>query len=79
MTTFLAELIDGGPNCSRDDCMLQHNGCGTTTMSYYPPTCNKQGHEFNRDKNIITQPMRCLSCGKSWVERWQDGIRISAE
>ena len=63
MSTFLSEFVDGGPRCMRDDCMITHNG----------------PHQPTTEPDIIIQPMRCLSCGKSWVERWQNGIRISAE
>ncbi len=79
MSTFLAEFIDGGPNCMRDDCMITHNGAGQQTLGYFPPVYDKQGRNTNPDMNITTQPMRCLSCGKSWVERWQNGVRLSAE
>lgn len=79
MSTFIAEFIDGGPRCMRDDCMIQHNGAGQQTLGHFPPTYDNQGNNINPDMNITTQPMRCLSCGKSWVERWQNGIRISVE
>lgn len=79
MTTTLIEVIDGGPRCMRDDCMITHNGPSTTTMAYYNPIYDKQGNNVNPDMNITTQSMRCLSCGKAWVERWQNGVRISIE
>ena len=79
MSTFLAEFQDGGPTCMRDDCMITHNGPGSTTLGYYAPVYNKQGENVNPDMNITTIPMRCLSCGKAWTERWQNGIRIGTE
>lgn len=72
-------LLGCGPNCTRDDCMITENGPCTQTLAYYPPIYNKQGVNTNPDMNITTRPIRCLSCGKSWEERWQNGVRISAE
>ncbi len=77
MTKFLSEYTDGGPGCMRDDCMIQENGPSTTTSMFYPSTYNKQGVNLNPDMNITTNNKRCLSCGKSWSERWQNGIKIS--
>jgi len=74
---YLAEFIDGGLGCSRDDCMITEDGPGNTTMAYYPPVYNKEGVNTNPDMNITTRPQRCLSCGKSWTERYQNGTRIS--
>lgn len=74
---FLAEFVDGGPGCSRDDCAITSDGPGSVTMAYYPPVYNAQGVNINPDMNITTTPQRCLSCGKKWTEQWQNGIRIS--
>lgn len=77
MSTFLAEYVDGGPGCSRDDCRLTPNGPETTTMAYYPSVWDKQGNNLNPDMNTTSKNLRCLTCGKSWTEQWQNGIRIS--
>jgi hypothetical protein len=77
MTTFLAEYVDGGPGCSRDDCRLTPDGPSSKTLGHYPPVWDKNGNNLNPDMNILTRPLRCLSCGKSWIEEWQNGIRIS--
>lgn len=73
---FLAEFIDGGIGCSRDDCRITESGPSMTTMAYYPPVYDKQGNNTNPDMNITTYPRRCLSCGKSWTEHWQNGKLI---
>lgn len=73
----MIEIIEGGPDCMRDDCMITSNGPGMSTMAYYPPVYNKEGINTNPDMNITTTPQRCLSCGKTWTEKWQNGIRIS--
>lgn len=72
---FLAEFIDGGPGCSRDDCEVQVVN-GEVTMAYYPPTFDSLGRNINPDKNITTTSKRCKSCGRSWTERWQNGQRL---
>lgn len=74
---FLAEFVDGGTGCSRDDCMITENGPSMSTMAYYPPVYNKQGVNTNPDMNTTTHPRRCLSCGKTWTESYQNGTRIS--
>ena len=74
---LLAEFIDGGPGCARDDCMITENGPSSTTAAYYPPVFDKMGENVNPNINITNHPRRCLSCGKSWTEEWQNGIRIS--
>ena len=76
MSKFLAEFTDGGPGCSRDDCMIMDGG-GTSTCAYYPPIINAQGVNVNPDMNIRTYNRRCNSCGKSWTEQWQNGTKIS--
>jgi hypothetical protein len=73
---LLAEFVDGGPGCSRDDCMVTESG-GNTTLAYYPPIINAQGVNVNPDKNKTHYDKRCLSCGKSWTETWQNGTRLS--
>lgn len=61
--TLLAEYVDGGPGCIRDDCII--------------------GESFkksllNSDRNVLEErTKRCLSCGKTWMERYQDGVKIS--
>ncbi len=71
-TKFLSEFVDGGPGCSRDDCRIQH-GASTTTAAYYPPVYDKHGNNLNPDMNTTTTNKRCLSCGKSWNESYQNG------
>lgn len=74
---LLAEFIDGGRGCMRDDCMITEDGPSTRTCAYYAPIYNKQGVNTNPDMNISTHPRRCLSCGKSWTEQWQNGTQLS--
>lgn len=62
---MILTLIDGGPGCMRDDCMITVQSQQTTT-AYYPPTYNKDGVNINPDANKTTQEVRCLSCGKNW-------------
>ena len=61
--TLLAEYVDGGPGCVRDDCDVRE----TFKKSL-----------LNSDQNVLEErTKRCLSCGKTWMERYQDGTRIS--
>jgi len=76
MATFLSEFVDGGPTCSRDDCMIQDQG-GTSTMAYFPPIYNNNNVNINPDMNTQTYNRRCLACGKAWTETWQNGSKIS--
>jgi len=75
--SLLAEYVDGGPGCVRDDCMITENGPSIITSAYYPPVYDKQGNNTNPDMNITTQQRRCLSCGKTWTEKYQNGARVS--
>ena len=75
---FLAEFVDGGEGCMRDDCMITENGPSMSTAAYYPPVYNKQGINVNPDMNITTHHRRCLSCGKTWTESYQNDIRLSS-
>ena len=70
---FLSEFVDGGPGCMRDDCFITENGPGMTTCAYYPPVYDKQGNNTNPDMNTTTHKRRCLSCGKTWTESYQNG------
>jgi hypothetical protein len=72
---FLAEFVDGGPGCCRDDCMITSTS-SVTTAAYYPPVTTKDGLIANPDMNITTTNQRCLSCGKKWTEQWQNGTKI---
>ena len=72
---FLTEFIDGGPGCMRDDCNVSLIS-GQVTMAYYPPTFDSLGRNNNPDMNVSTNTKHCLSCGKQWSERWQNGQRI---
>lgn len=61
--SLLAEYVDGGPGCVRDDCDVRE----TFKKSL-----------LNSDHNVLEErTKRCLSCGKTWMERYQDGIKIS--
>jgi len=61
--SLLAEYVDGGPGCVRDDCELRE-------------TFNKV--QLDSNVSMIDEKVRrCLSCGKSWTERYQNGARIS--
>ena len=61
--SLLAEYVDGGPGCVRDDCDVRE----TFKKSL-----------LNSDQNVLEErTKRCLSCGKTWMERYQDGIKIS--
>lgn len=59
----------------RDDCMITENGLRASTT----PAYGEQGNNINPEMNVSTRPVRCLSCGKTWTERWQNGVRIGAE
>jgi len=61
--TLLAEYVDGGPGCVRDDCDLRES-------------FNKVQLDSNASM-IEEKVRRCLSCGKSWTERYQNGTKIS--
>jgi hypothetical protein len=63
MKSLLAEYVDGGPGCFRDDC--------TKTESFKKSLLNSDQSMFE-EKTI-----RCLSCGKSWMEKYLNGARIS--
>jgi transposase-like protein len=58
-------LIEGGPDCMRDDCMITVQSQQTTAV-YYPPVYDKSGTNVNAGKNKTIQEVRCLSCGKNW-------------
>lgn len=73
---FLAEFTDGGPGCMRDDCMVSEEP-SSTTLAYYPPVYNSEGVNINPNMNKTHKDKRCLSCGKSWTEVWQNGTRLS--
>ena len=75
--SLLAEYVDGGPGCVRDDCMITEAGPVMSTLAYSPPVYNRQGINTNPDINTTTQPRRCLSCGKTWTESYQNGTKIS--
>ena len=61
--TLLAEYVDGGPGCIRDDCDVRES-------------FNKS--LLNSDQSMLEEKTkRCLSCGKTWMEKYQDGIKIS--
>lgn len=62
LPSLLAEYVDGGPGCSRDDCM---------TRSAHPPA------QAADDPTIIERGIRCLSCGKTWLDRTRDGVKVS--
>lgn len=61
--TLLAEYVDGGPGCIRDDCDIRESF---------------EKSLLNSDQNVLEErTKRCLSCGKTWMEKYQDGIKIS--
>jgi len=61
--SLLAEYVDGGPGCVRDDCDLRES-------------FNKV--QLDSSISMIEEKVRrCVSCGKSWTERYQNGARIS--
>lgn len=61
--TLLAEYVDGGPGCIRDDCDIRESFKKSL---------------LNSDQNVLEErTKRCLSCGKTWMEKYQDGIKIS--
>lgn len=72
---FISEFVDGGPGCMRDDCRVQELG-GASTTTYFPPVFNASGENINPDMNSKYYNKRCLSCGKGWTERWQNGTRV---
>ena len=61
--SLLAEYVDGGPGCVRDVC---------STLDSFSKSL------LNSDQSMIEEKtVRCLSCGKSWMEKYQNGVRIS--
>jgi hypothetical protein len=76
MSTFLPEYIDGGPGCIRDDCEIIDRG-GMSTLIHYPQVFDKQGNNINPDKNITTVIKKCKSCGKTWNESYENGIKVN--
>lgn len=74
----MLEFIDGGPGCMRDDCMIAISS-GVQTLTHYPTHYNSNGVNINPDMNITYENKRCLSCGKGWTEKWQNGIKIGSE
>jgi len=69
--TFLSEFTDGGPSCSRDDCMITES-TGVQSLSFAA-----MGMLIESEKNATYKSKRCLSCGKGWTEIWQNGTKIS--
>ena len=60
---LLAEYVDGGLGCFRDDCDVRES-------------FNKS--LLNSDQSILEEKTKkCWSCGKSWMEKYQNGARIS--
>jgi hypothetical protein len=61
--SLLAEYVDGGPGCVRDDCDLRESFDKV---------------QLDSDISMINEKVRrCVSCGKSWTEKYQNGARIS--
>lgn len=69
--TFLSEFVDGGPNCSRDDCMIAES-TGTQSLSFAAKAMLMES-----EKNTTYKSKRCLTCGRGWTEIYQNGIKIS--
>lgn len=53
--TLLAEYVDGGPKCIRDDCDVRVHSFERTLLSSDIPML---------EENV----KRCVSCGKTWKE-----------
>jgi hypothetical protein len=62
-------LIEGGPDCMRDDCMITVESQQMTT-SHYPSVYDKTGANVNPDANKTIQKVRCLACGKNWKKEY---------
>jgi len=63
VNTLLAEYVDGGPGCVRDDCQLAETFSRSLLTS---------------DPGVLEEKTkRCISCGKTWMEKYQNGARIS--
>ena len=61
--TLLSEYMDGGPGCARDDCEIKESFQKTL---------------LNSDQTVLEEKTKkCYSCGKSWMEKYQNGVRIS--
>jgi hypothetical protein len=57
-------LIEGGPDCMRDDCMITVQSQQKTTAY------NNAATNVNSDRNKTIQEVRCLSCGKNWKKEY---------
>jgi hypothetical protein len=54
-------------NCATPDaCRIVQNGPASMTLAYYPPAYDGHGNNLNIDRNTISMPMVCQTCGKSW-------------
>lgn len=61
--SLLAEYVDGGPGCVRDDCDLRESFNNV---------------QLDSSISMIEEKVkRCISCGKSWTEKYQNGTKIS--
>ena len=61
--SLLAEYVDGGPGCVRDDCDVRESFKKSL---------------LNSDQIVLEErTKKCLSCGKTWMENYQNGARIS--
>ena len=59
--SLLAEYIDGGPGCIRDDCDVRVESVGLKVL--------------NSDINLNEEKVnRCLSCGKTWTDTFKNGL-----
>lgn len=76
MSQFISEVVEGGPGCTRGDCMILDGG-GHTTAAYYPPIYNAKGQNINPNMNITFSNRMCKTCNRSWTEEWQNGSRLS--
>jgi hypothetical protein len=61
--SLLSEYVDGGPGCIRDDCDLRESFNNV---------------QLDSNVSMIEEKVRrCVSCGKSWTEKYQNGAKIS--
>jgi hypothetical protein len=63
---FLAEYVDGGDGCFRDDCDVRDDKPATIKTDAVGVTIP-----------VIVKYKKCLSCGKRWTEQCQNDIKIN--
>ena len=69
----MTNIIEGGPECQRDDCCVTDQ-LQFVTLAYHPPMLDQCNNNQNPDNNVTVKKKHCLSCGKIWEQRSQLGV-----